>query len=73
MQMAAHITSVYIYLRDSYLELDEFDALIKCLFSFNGNSYFMSRRKLRNMFNFYKNKDVNGLCSIDLEIFEKLK
>ena len=57
-QVAANIRVLFICLSDSYLELDEFEALMKCLFSFNGNSYFMSRRKLRNMFNFYKNKEV---------------
>ncbi|CAF0792607.1 unnamed protein product [Brachionus calyciflorus] len=49
--------------KDQALDLNEFEQLLKSLFSFKGNSYFMQIPKIKTMFNFF---DTNKNDKIDL-------
>lgn len=52
---------------DEFIDLSEFEDLLKSLFSYNGNSYFISKEKMKKMFNYFKGPSG----SIQLEDFEK--
>ena len=44
--------------RDGVLDLKEFEDVLKSLFSFYGNSYFISKAKIKSMFNFFDENKV---------------
>ena len=46
---------------DKFLDLSEFEDLLKSLFSYNGNTYFISKDKVKKMFNFFKSDKVSYL------------
>lgn len=44
--------------RDFALDLTEFELMLKSLFSFSGNSYFLQKPKIKAMFNFFDSNRV---------------
>lgn len=54
--------------KTGFLNLAEFENLLKALFSYNGNSYFISKEKINKMFDYFKS-DTSG--AIELKNFEK--
>jgi hypothetical protein len=48
----------YNFDSDTYLDINEFQALLKSLFSYNGNSYYLSKTKILNMYEHFMNKLV---------------
>ena len=49
----------FLFLRDGALDINEFEQMLKSLFSFYGNSYFISKAKIKSMFNFFDENKVN--------------
>lgn len=54
--------------RDSALDLNEFEMMLKSLYSFSGNSYFLQKPKIKAMFNFF---DTNRDDKISIDEFER--
>jgi hypothetical protein len=52
---------------DNALDLNEFELLLKSLFSFSGNAYFMQKPKIKAMFNYFDYTKV--IISIDIGIY----
>jgi hypothetical protein len=45
--------------RNDCMDIVDFERVLKSLFRFNGNSYFVSKLKINRMFDFYKDSEVN--------------
>lgn len=55
--------------KDKCLDLGEFENLLKSLFSYNGNSYFISKDKVKKMFNYFKSDKTGSLEFEDFQQF----
>lgn len=56
----------WFFLQLSAIDRPDFERLLKYLFRFNGNSYYLPRAKIQRLFDFYKDKSV---ISIWLDYF----
>ena len=55
--------------KDKCLDLSEFENLLKSLFSYNGNSYFISKDKIKKMFNYFKSDKTGSIELADFQQF----
>ena len=46
------------------MERTDFERVLKALFKFNGNSYFISARKIQSMYDYFKDDEVNSFIHL---------
>ncbi len=63
------LINTFLFLRDDNLNINEFENLLKSLFSFDGHPYFIQKPKINQMFSYFDADQVIHTFEYFLEIF----